>query len=178
MTLNGSNKSDTPAGFVKLANANETLTATFNYSGNQTGKIYIDGIMDSWSGNKSKTMYSGKSSTTSNGNFKLTVNGTAVDFSDKKSTTFETLFGSGSNATLGSSYSQQAEVEIGSMSLKNGENTIVFGLANDAIGYIVPDNDYILCFDFDKHYHELFSAGKNTASFLMNELVKIKEEIS
>lgn len=59
-----------------------------------------------------------------------------------------------------------------------GENTIVFGLANDAIGYIVPDNDYILCFDFENHYHELFSAGKNTASFLMSELVKIKEEVS
>lgn len=59
-----------------------------------------------------------------------------------------------------------------------GEDAIVFGLANDAIGYIVPDNDYILCFDFNKHYHELFSAGKNTASFLMSELVKIKEEVS
>ena len=126
MTLNGTNKSGTPSGFIKLSATDENITATFNYSEAKTGKIYIDGVMDSWSGNKSKTMYTGKSSTTANGNFKLTVNGTAVDFSDKKSTTFETLFGSGSNATLGSDYSQQAEVEIGSMSLKNGENTIVF----------------------------------------------------
>lgn len=59
-----------------------------------------------------------------------------------------------------------------------GEDTIVFGLANDAIGYIVPDNDYVLCFDGDNHYHELFSAGKNTASMLIQELIGIKEEIS
>lgn len=59
-----------------------------------------------------------------------------------------------------------------------GEDTIVFGLANDAIGYIVPDNDYVLCFDGNNHYHELFSAGKNTASTLIKELQNIKEEIS
>lgn len=59
-----------------------------------------------------------------------------------------------------------------------GEDTIVFGLANDAIGYIVPDNDYVLCFDGDNHYHELFSLGKNTASTLFKELTGIKEEIS
>lgn len=47
-----------------------------------------------------------------------------------------------------------------------GEDVIVFGLANDAIGYIVPDNDYALGIDFG-HYHETLSLGKNTASLLI-----------
>ena len=49
-----------------------------------------------------------------------------------------------------------------------GEDVIVFGLANDAIGYIVPDNDYALGLDFG-HYHETLSLGKNTASLLIAE---------
>lgn len=47
-----------------------------------------------------------------------------------------------------------------------GEGTIAFGLANDAIGYIVPDNDYCMCGVFG-HYHELISTGERTASTLM-----------
>lgn len=49
-----------------------------------------------------------------------------------------------------------------------GEDVIVFGLANDAIGYILPDNDYALGIDFG-HYHETLSLGKNTASLLIAE---------
>lgn len=47
-----------------------------------------------------------------------------------------------------------------------GEGTIAFGLANDAIGYVVPDNDYCLCGVFD-HYQELISVGGKVASTLM-----------
>lgn len=47
-----------------------------------------------------------------------------------------------------------------------GEGTIVFGLANDAIGYVIPDNDYCMSVAFD-HYHELISLGETTASTLM-----------
>ena len=47
-----------------------------------------------------------------------------------------------------------------------GENTIAFGLANDAIGYVVPDNDFCLCGVFG-HYDELVSLGKHTASTIL-----------
>lgn len=47
-----------------------------------------------------------------------------------------------------------------------GENTIAFGLANDAIGYVVPDNDFCLCGLFG-HYDELVSLGKHTASTIL-----------
>lgn len=46
-----------------------------------------------------------------------------------------------------------------------GEDVIIFGLANDAIGYIVPDNDYALALAFG-HYHESLSLGEKTAPIL------------
>ena len=46
-----------------------------------------------------------------------------------------------------------------------GEDLIIFGLSNDAIGYIVPDNDYSMALAFG-HYHETLSMGKNTATIL------------
>lgn len=52
----------------------------------------------------------------------------------------------------------------------------VFGLANDAIGYIVPDNDYSLGIIND-HYQELISLGKNTASSIMNGFVALKANL-
>ena len=39
---------------------------------------------------------------------------------------------------------------------------IIFGLANDAIGYIIPDNDYAMALAFG-HYHETLSLGEKTA---------------
>ncbi len=57
-----------------------------------------------------------------------------------------------------------------------GEDTIVFGLANDAIGYVVPDNDYCMGLVFN-HYQETLSLGKNTASFLMGQYEKLAEEV-
>jgi DNA-binding ferritin-like protein len=43
-----------------------------------------------------------------------------------------------------------------------GEDVIIFGLANDAIGYIIPDNDYAMALAFG-HYHETLSLGEKTA---------------
>ena len=57
-----------------------------------------------------------------------------------------------------------------------GEDTIVFGLANDAIGYIVPDNDYTMG-DPMNHYHELISLGCKTGSSVMNGFVEMAKEL-
>lgn len=57
-----------------------------------------------------------------------------------------------------------------------GEDVLIFGLANDAVGYIVPDNDYAMGLLFD-HYQESLSLGKNTASFLMQQFEELNEEI-
>ena len=57
-----------------------------------------------------------------------------------------------------------------------GDETIVFGLCNDAIGYVVPDNDYSLAI-VDDHYQELISLGEVTASAIMGRFAELAEEI-
>ena len=47
---------------------------------------------------------------------------------------------------------------------------------NDAIGYVVPDNDFTMG-DPVNHYHELISLGKNVASALMEGLEALNAEI-
>lgn len=56
-----------------------------------------------------------------------------------------------------------------------GADTIVFGLANDAIGYVVPDNDYCMCGVFG-HYHELISLGEKTASSILRAFADLAAE--
>ena len=62
----------------------------------------------------------------------------------------------------------------------------VFGLANDAIGYIIPDNDFSMMFLgtgklmkklFGNHYLEIFSFGKDTAVSLADTFKSICDEI-
>lgn len=58
-----------------------------------------------------------------------------------------------------------------------GEDIVVFGLANDACGYIVPDNDYCLALAFG-HYQELISLGETAASTLMAAYEKLAAEVA
>ena len=58
-----------------------------------------------------------------------------------------------------------------------GPDVAAFGLANDAVGYIVPDNDYILG-DFVGHYHELISLGEHTGSTVVKGLTDLKNAIA
>lgn len=57
-----------------------------------------------------------------------------------------------------------------------GEDTYALGLANDAIGYIVPDNDYTLG-DPKNHYHEFVSLGCYTGSAINNGLYELKKSL-
>ena len=68
--------------------------------------------------------------------------------------------------------------DFGHASLKElfGENTLCFGLTNDAIGYIVPDNDYKFVL-FDDHYQESISLGQATASTLLIAFEELAREI-
>ncbi len=58
-----------------------------------------------------------------------------------------------------------------------GEDTICFGLMNDAIGYVVPDNDYSMALLGD-HYQEMISLGKYAGSTIMKGMAEIAEEVS
>ena len=53
------------------------------------------------------------------------------------------------------------------------DEVLVFGLCNDAVGYIVPDNDYSASNE-DGHYEETVSTGSYSATALskaFNELL-------
>lgn len=56
------------------------------------------------------------------------------------------------------------------------DTTMCFGIMNDAIGYVVPDNDYTMG-DPANHYHELISLGQHVASSLMDGLEELAAEI-
>lgn len=56
------------------------------------------------------------------------------------------------------------------------KDLIAFGLANDAIGYIVPDNDYVLG-EFGNHYHELIGLGINGGSTIIKAFIEMKNEL-
>lgn len=57
-----------------------------------------------------------------------------------------------------------------------GNDTIAFGLSNDEIGYIVPDNDFTMG-DPGNHYHELVSLGKYAGSSVIKGFLEIKKEL-
>ncbi len=56
------------------------------------------------------------------------------------------------------------------------KDLLAFGLANDAVGYIVPDNDYVLG-EFGNHYHELIGLGQNAGSTIIKAFMELKEEL-
>ncbi len=58
-----------------------------------------------------------------------------------------------------------------------GEDTLCFGLMNDAIGYVVPDNDYSMSLLGD-HYQEMISLGKYAGSTIMKGMAEIAEEVN
>ncbi len=76
----------------------------------------------------------------------------------------------GEYAVTGKSFSSQPACSI------FGDDVKCFGLMNDAIGYVVPDNDYTMG-DPVNHYHELISLGAGVASALMDGLVELNSEI-
>lgn len=57
-----------------------------------------------------------------------------------------------------------------------GDDTVCFGLMNDAIGYVVPDNDYAMAL-IDDHYQEMISLGRYAASTIMKGFAEIAAEV-
>ena len=57
-----------------------------------------------------------------------------------------------------------------------GKDTICFGLFNDAIGYVVPDNDYTMALLGD-HYQEMISLGKTAGSSILKVFAEIAKDL-
>lgn len=86
------------------------------------------------------------------------------------------LVGGGCSLTANGSVSGKAFEGRSLREIFGDESIIVLGLANDAIGYIVPDNDYCLSLGMG-HYHETLSLGKNTASTIMSAFEELGKEV-
>lgn len=54
-----------------------------------------------------------------------------------------------------------------------GRKLIVFGIINDQIGYIIPDNDYMALLEPSNKSLELVSTGNNTASKMVQDFVAL-----
>ena len=81
----------------------------------------------------------------------------------------------GGSLTADGSYSGKA-FECKTIYELFGEDAICFGLMNDALGYVVPDNDYTMALLGD-HYQEMISLGRYAGSTIMNGFAEIAEEI-
>lgn len=86
------------------------------------------------------------------------------------------LVAGGGSLTAEGSYSGE---DFGYKTIRElfGEDAIAFGLANDAIGYVVPDNDYSMAI-LDDHYQELISLGNETASTIMKGYAEIAAQVN
>lgn len=85
------------------------------------------------------------------------------------------------SATAEGSFSGQP-FSLPSMNAVAGKDLIVFGLANDAVGYILPDNDYCMLFfddvePFGDHYQETLSFGKSLGSTLVGAFIQLLNEV-
>ena len=121
MLASGSVNKNDPAGYMKLKSNNQSFSFTFKYDKEATGKIYQRGVMDSWSSNKERNVFSGGSNGADD--FELTVNGTKVDLSAYKSAKYkEIMKGDAQTGNL----SPLTDVESGTINLVNGNNTVTY----------------------------------------------------
>lgn len=124
-TIDGSLKSDSSfPDYLKLSSNNNSVAYTFNSTVAGDAKIYMRGVMDYWhdgnNENQARNFFSGKN--TSDGNFELKVNGTAVDYSWSKNVTYEDMLPGEAQG----SYSPLGDALVGDCAIVNGANTLVF----------------------------------------------------
>jgi len=85
------------------------------------------------------------------------------------------------SATAEGSFSLQ-DFPYPSLNKIAGAELTVFGLANDAVGYILPDTDYCMIFfdniePFGDHYQETISFGRTLGSSLVTAFASIIDEV-
>lgn len=130
--INGGHKTVTTADgqFVKLNDNDGTFTVKINVPETyaKAGTMYLYACMGHWRGsngstdNSTESYYSGNSET---GNFKLEVNGEAIDYSAMRDLTYADII---NDPDPGDSngYSKAAYCEVGRTALQSGLNTIVY----------------------------------------------------
>jgi len=124
-TISGGLKNDSQfPDYLKLNANGDSVTYTFTSTVAGNAVIYMRGVMDYWhdgnNENQARNFFSGKNST--DGNFELKVNDTAVDYSWSKSITYEDMLPGEAQG----SYSPLGDAKVGDCSIVSGVNTIVF----------------------------------------------------
>lgn len=141
--IDGSLKSDsTYPDYMKLGTNGNSVTYIINSTLAGKAKIYQRGVMDYWhdgnNENQARNYYSGKNS--SDGNFRLDVNGTAVDYSWSKDVTYEDMLPGEAQGT----YSPLGDALIGECTIASGANTIKYTRTES---YNMLIKDFVIIFE-------------------------------
>ena len=120
MLAAGSENKNDPAGYLKLKSTGNSWSFKFEADAALTGKIYQRGVMDAWSSNLNKNIYSGGSAGADD--LECKVNGTAVNLTAMKAKKFSDLMVAGTVEGL----SANTLVELGDVSLNAGVNEVTY----------------------------------------------------
>lgn len=122
-----SRKAGTPEGYTKLNTNGNTMSFKFNYDHFAVGKLYLYGCMDGYSTDSNRAAglyYQG------NPNVEIKVNGSVVDVSAQKETTYSSVFGDEYIETgleSPSNYlSHEGYFPIGDIFLQDGVNELIY----------------------------------------------------
>ena len=165
-----SNKNGTEEGYMKLNSNGNKISWKFKSEKAAVASIYQVGFMDSFSSNTLKTyawISSSNSTTTEEGNFRVSINDSVIDKSAYMDITFQDLTKDGEVLFEESkNYSPVALCPIGDLVLKAGDNTLTYerlGSYNFAVSALVivineeADADFVveetLSSDDNAHYH-------------------------
>lgn len=139
------NKND-PAGYFKLKNNNDSFSFKFKYDSIAYGELYQRGVMDGWSSNKGKNLFSGGNGGADD--FEIKINNSAMKVDpDQKKLTFEQAMPGDPDTEK--DLSPLTDVLTGEIQLANGVNEFVytrkasFNLALTHIVFIIKDSDHV-----------------------------------
>ena len=145
MLAEGSANKNDPAGYMKLAKNDQSYGFKFNYDSIAYGELYQRGVMDGWSSNKGKNLFSGGSNGADD--FEIKINNEAVVvYPEQKAKTFEQAMASEPAAAEG--LSAISDVLTGAVVLKKGVNEFVYtrkasyNLALTHIVFVVENSDH------------------------------------
>ena len=183
MLAAGSENKNDPAGYIKLKSANQKFSFKFNYAvsdGNNiaVGKIYQRGVMDGWTSNSSRNVFSG--GTNGADDFELKVNDVKVDISSYKSKTYAQIMPGDPDTEK--NLSPLTDVESGSgIVLTNGLNSVSYerlasyNLALTHIVLVVEDfnHEHAAAAEWSKdetsHWHACSAANCPIDGYKMDE---------
>ena len=145
MLAEGSENKNDPAGYFKLKSNGQSFGFKFKYDSIAYGELYQRGVMDGWSSNKGKKLFSGGTNGADDFEIQINENVMTVD-PDQKALTFEQAMpGEGDTEK---NLSAVTDVLTGELQLKNGVNEFKYtrkasyNLALTHIVIIVKDSDH------------------------------------